>query len=65
MVIRWRGVIRPGTVVNKMFASLGWLPTFVDIAGGPKADGLKEADRGRPVPGIVKTTLTASTNRIS
>src|SRR6516162_967063 len=41
-VIRWPGVIRPGTVKNEMFASLDWLPTFVNIAGGPKGDGLKK-----------------------
>lgn len=51
MVIRWPGVIRPGTVKNELFASLDWLPTFVNIAGGPKGDGLKKQT------GIVKTTL--------
>jgi arylsulfatase A-like enzyme len=30
----------PGTVKNQLFAALDWLPTFVDIAGGPKGDGL-------------------------
>jgi arylsulfatase A-like enzyme len=30
MVIRWPGVIRPGTVKNQIFASLDWLPTFGD-----------------------------------
>ena len=33
------------------------MPTLVDIAGGPKGDGLKTADRGGQYPGIVKTTL--------
>ena len=28
-----------------MFASLDWVPTFVDIAGGPKGDGLKKQTR--------------------
>ena len=42
MLIRWPGVIRPGTVKNEMFASLDWLPTLVNIAGGPKGDGLKQ-----------------------
>jgi Arylsulfatase A and related enzymes len=40
-----------------MFASLDWLPTFVDIAGGPKGDGLKKQIEAGQYPGIVKTTL--------
>jgi len=57
MVIRWPGVIRPGTVKNEMFASLDWLPTLVDIAGGPKDDALKKRIEAGQYPGIVKTTL--------
>jgi len=57
MVIRWPGVIKPGTVKNEMFASLDWLQTFVEIAGGPKADGLKQQIEAGQYPGIVKTTL--------
>jgi arylsulfatase A-like enzyme len=57
MVIRWPGVIQPGTVKNEIFASLDWLPTFVNIAGGPKGDGLKKQIEGGSYPGIVKTTL--------
>ena len=57
MVIRWPGVIRPGTIRNDIFASLDWLPTFVDIAGGPKADGLKKQIEAGQYPGILKTTL--------
>ena len=56
-VIRWPGVIRPGTVKNDIFASLDWLPTFVEIAGGPKGDGLKKQIEAGQYPGIVKTTL--------
>ena len=41
-VIRWPGHIKPGTVFNDIFASLDWVPTFVNIAGGPKGDGLKK-----------------------
>jgi hypothetical protein len=40
-----------------MFASLDWLPTFVNIAGGPKGDGLKQQIEAGQYPGIVKTTL--------
>ena len=56
-VIRWPGHIKPGTVKNEIFASLDWLPTFVDIAGGPKGDGLKKQIEAGKYPGIVKTTL--------
>jgi len=57
MVIRWPGHIKPGTVLNQMFSSLDWVPTFVDIAGGPKGDGLKKEIEAGKYPGIVKTTL--------
>jgi arylsulfatase A-like enzyme len=57
MVIRWPGVIRPGTVKNEMFAALDWVPTFVEIAGGPKGDGLKQQIEAGQYPGIVRTTL--------
>ena len=57
MVIRWPGVIKPGTVSNEMFASLDWVPTLVDIAGGPKGDALKKRIEAGQYPGIVKTTL--------
>ena len=57
MLIRWPGVVRPGTVKNELFASLDWVPTFVDIAGGPKGDGLKKQIEAGQYPGIVKTTL--------
>jgi len=56
-VIRWPGHIKPGTVLNDIFASLDWVPTLVDIAGGPKGDGLKNQIEAGKYPGIVKTTL--------
>jgi arylsulfatase A-like enzyme len=56
-VVRWPGHIKPGTVKNQLFAALDWLPTFVDIAGGPKGDGLKNQIQAGQYPGIVKTTL--------
>ncbi len=56
-VVRWPGVIKPGTIKNEMFASLDWLPTLVEIAGGPKGDELKKQIEAGSYPGIVKTTL--------
>ena len=49
MVVRWPGHIKPGTVHNQLFAALDWVPTLVDIAGGPKGRRIEAADRGRPV----------------
>jgi Sulfatase len=56
-VVRWPGHIKPGTVKDQLFAALDWLPTFVDIAGGPKGDGVKKEIEAGKYPGIVKTTL--------
>src|SRR5262249_13644196 len=57
LVVRWPGHIKPGTVKSDIFASLDWVPTFVDIAGGPKGDDLKKQIEAGKYPGIVKTTL--------
>jgi arylsulfatase A-like enzyme len=56
-VVRWPGHIKPGTVKNQLFAALDWLPTLVEIAGGPKGDELKAQIEQGKYPGIVKTTL--------
>ena len=57
MVIKWPGVIKPGTVKNQLFAALDWMPTLADIAGGPKGDELRKKIEGGQYPGFVKTTL--------
>ena len=57
MVIRWPGVIKPGTIKNQLFAALDWVPTFVEIAGGPKGNALNEQIMAGQYPGIVKTKL--------
>ena len=57
LVVRWPGVIRPGTVKNQMFSALDWVPTFVNIAGGPKGDALNQQIMAGNYPGIVKTKL--------
>jgi len=56
-LIRWPGVIKPGTIFNDIFASLDWLPTLVEIAGGAKGNALNEQVMGGRYPGIVKTKL--------
>src|SRR6476660_445742 len=57
MVVRWPGVIKPGTVKNDIFAALDWLPTLVNIAGGDKGDALNRRIMAGSYPGIVKTRL--------
>ncbi|WP_420846774.1 arylsulfatase [Microvirga tunisiensis] len=63
LVVRWPGHIEPGTVKNDIFASLDWLPTLVDIAGGPKGNELKAQIEAGTYPGIVKTTLDGVNQR--
>jgi arylsulfatase A-like enzyme len=57
MVIRWPGVIKPGTVKSEMFAALDWVPTLVHAAGGPQGNDLRSQIEQGKYPGIVKTTL--------
>jgi len=56
-LIRWPGVIKPGTIYKEMFSSLDWLPTFTEIAGGPKGEDLNKQIMAGKYPGIVKTKL--------
>jgi arylsulfatase len=56
-VVRWPGHIKPGTVKTELFAALDWVPTLVELAGGPKGDDLKKQIEQGKYPGIVKTTL--------
>jgi arylsulfatase len=63
LVIRWPGHIKAGTLKTEIFASLDWLPTFVDIAGGPKGNDLKAQIEKGEYPGIVKTTLDGVNQR--
>ena len=48
---------------TEIFASLDWLPTLVDIAGGPKGNELKAQIEKGAYPGIVKTTLDGVNQR--
>jgi len=63
LVVRWPGHIKPGTVHNQLFASLDWVPTLVDIAGGAKGEDLKKQIEAGQYPGIVKTTLDGFNQR--
>jgi arylsulfatase len=56
-VVRWPGHIKPGTVYSDIFASLDWLPTLVEIAGGPKGNDLNKQIMAGEYKGIKKTKL--------
>ena len=63
MLIRWPGVIKPGTINDEIFSMLDFLPTFADIAGGPKGQQLKAQIEKGAYPGFVKTTLDGVNQR--
>ncbi|WP_460164032.1 sulfatase-like hydrolase/transferase [Pseudomonas sp. S2_F03] len=56
-LIRWPGQIKPGTVYDDIVASYDWMPTLVEIAGGPKGNELNAQIMAGKYPGIVKTKL--------
>ncbi len=62
-VVRWPGHIKPGTLYKEMFASFDWMPTFVELAGGPKGDDLNKQTMAGKYPNFVKTKL-AGVNQI-
>ena len=64
-VARWPGHIKPGTVYKEMFASLDWVPTLVDIAGGPKGDGLKKQIEGGTIKASSRPRSMAMTSAIT
>ena len=54
-VIRWKGVIQPGTVFTGIFSLLDWMPTLVEAAGGPKGNDLNKQIMEGKYSGIKKT----------
>jgi arylsulfatase len=49
-IVRWPGVIKPGTIVNDIMSNEDWLPTFVAAAGDPDVKeklkkGMKAGDK--------------------
>src|SRR5262249_50977229 len=58
-----QGQIKPGQVKEEVFAALDWVPTLVEIAGGPKGNDLKKQIEAGKYPGIVKTTLDGVNQR--
>ncbi len=62
LVVRWPSHIAPGTVKNDIFASLDWLPTLVEIAGGEKGNDLKARIEKGAYPASSRPRSTASTS---
>ena len=46
LVVRWPGVIKPGTEINEIISHEDWLPTLVAAAGQPNVK--RDAAEGRP-----------------
>ena len=46
MLVRWPGVIKPGTIINEIFSQEDWLPTLLAAAGEPEVvEKLKQGYR--------------------
>ena len=56
-VIRWPGVHQAGHGLQGDVRRLDWLPTFVEIAGGPKGNELNKQIQAGKYKDIVKTKL--------
>ena len=39
LLVRWPGVIKPGTIVNDMISHQDWMPTLLAAAGEPDIKG--------------------------
>jgi arylsulfatase len=49
-VLRWPGIVKPGTIINDIMGSEDWLPTFLAAAGNPNVKeellkGMKAGDK--------------------
>ena len=61
-LIRWPGQIKPGTVLNDIFASYDWLPTFVEIAGGAKGNDSTSRSWRASTPASSRPSFKGSTS---
>ena len=51
-IIKWPGVIQPGTIINKVMTSLDWYPTVVEMAGSELPEN--KIVRGRSLVPLLK-----------
>ena len=61
MVIRWPGVIEPGTIHNEAFAHYDLIPTFAAAAGEPDIVGKVLGRATQPVTSRSRCISTATT----
>ena len=40
LIVRWPGVVKPGSRVSQLVQNIDYAPTFVEIAGAKVADGM-------------------------
>jgi arylsulfatase len=69
MIVRWPGVIKPGTIVNEIFSQEDWLPTLLAAAGEPnivekvKAGYSANGKTGRPTSTATTSCRTSRARR--
>jgi arylsulfatase len=49
-IVRWPGVVQPGTVINDIFSGLDWFPTLAIAAGAPE-DIVDQLRKGMTIDG--------------
>ena len=62
MLVRWPGVIKPGTIINDIFSQEDWLPTLLAAAGEPNIVEKAEEGLRRPTARPGRSTSTATTS---
>lgn len=50
--VRWPGVVRPGTVIERTVSNLDWFPTLLEMAGVPMPE--KATVRGRSIVPLLR-----------
>ena len=61
-LVRWPGVIKPGTVTNELMSHNDWIPTLCAIAGEPDIVGKLPEGLHRPTASPTRSTSTATTS---
>ncbi|MGQ8337469.1 sulfatase family protein [Sunxiuqinia sp. A32] len=59
-IIKWPGVVKPGTVIEKVMTSLDWYPTVVAMAGADLPEG--KIVRGRSLLPLLKGEIPGDWN---
>lgn len=53
MIVRWPGVIKPGTFINEIFSQEDWMPTLLAAAGEPEVISKLESKEGYKANGKI------------